>query len=47
MARTAEAEWKGDLKGGSGRVKTGSGGYDGNYSFATRFADGKGTNPKS
>ena len=35
MARQAEAEWKGDLKGGTGRVKTGSGGYDGNYSFAT------------
>jgi lipoyl-dependent peroxiredoxin len=46
MARTAEAEWKGDLKGGSGRVKTGSGGYDGNYSFATRFEDGAGANPE-
>ena len=46
MARQAEAEWKGDLKGGNGRVKTGSGGYEGNYSFATRFEDGKGANPE-
>ena len=46
MARQAEAEWKGDLKGGSGRVKTGSGGYDGNYSFATRFENGAGANPE-
>ena len=46
MARTAEAEWKGELKSGSGRVKTGSGGYDGNYSFATRFENGAGANPE-
>jgi osmotically inducible protein OsmC len=42
MARQAEAEWKGDLKGGSGRVKLGSGAYEGNYSFATRFENGAG-----
>ena len=46
MARQAEAEWKGDLKGGSGHVKTGSGGYEGNYSFATRFENGTGANPE-
>ena len=46
MARQAEAEWKGDLKGGSGHVKTGSGGYEGNYSFATRFENGAGANPE-
>ena len=46
MARQAEAEWKGDLKGGSGHVKTGSGGYDGNYSFATRLENGAGANPE-
>ena len=46
MARQATAEWKGDLKGGSGHVKTGSGAYEGNYSFTTRFGDGKGTNPE-
>lgn len=46
MARTAEAEWKGDLKGGSGRVKLGSGAYEGDYSFHSRFEDGKGANPE-
>jgi osmotically inducible protein OsmC len=46
MARTAEAEWKGDLKGGNGRVKLGSGAYEGDYSFHSRFEDGKGANPE-
>jgi osmotically inducible protein OsmC len=46
MARTAEAEWKGDLKGGGGRVKTGSGGYEGNYSFASRIENGAGATPE-
>ena len=46
MARQAEAEWKGDLKGGSGRVKLGSGAYEGNYSFTSRFEDGAGANPE-
>jgi osmotically inducible protein OsmC len=46
MARQAEAEWKGDLKGGSGTVKTGSGAYEGNYSFSTRFEDKPGANPE-
>jgi lipoyl-dependent peroxiredoxin len=46
MARQAEAEWKGDLKGGGGRVKLGSGAYEGAYSFATRFEDGAGANPE-
>jgi len=46
MARQAEAEWKGDLKGGSGRVKLGSGAFEGNYSFASRFEDGAGANPE-
>ena len=46
MARTAEAEWKGDLKGGNGRVKTGSGAYEGDYSFTTRFEDKPGANPE-
>ena len=45
-ARQATAEWKGDLKGGSGHVKTGSGGYEGNYSFTTRFENGAGANPE-
>lgn len=46
MARTADAEWKGDLKGGSGRVKLGSGAFEGDYSFASRFENGAGANPE-
>lgn len=46
MARQAEAEWKGDLKGGGGRIKLGSGAFEGDYSFKSRFEDGKGANPE-
>ena len=46
MARTATAEWKGDLMGGSGKVALGSGAYEGTYSFATRFEDKPGANPE-
>lgn len=42
--RKAEAEWKGNLREGSGRVKFGA--FDGAYSFASRFESGKGTNPE-
>jgi lipoyl-dependent peroxiredoxin len=45
-ARKAEAEWRGNLREGSGRVKLGSGAFEGNYSFASRFESGKGTNPE-
>ena len=44
--RTAEAEWKGNLKQGSGRMRTGSGGCEGAYSFGTRFEEASGTNPE-
>ena len=33
--RTAEAEWKGNLSQGSGRMKTQTGSYEGAYSFAS------------
>jgi len=46
MARQATAAWKGDLKGGSGHVKLGSGAYEGDYSFSTRFEDKPGANPE-
>jgi len=46
VQRTAEAEWKGGLQDGSGRMKLGSGAYDGPYSFKSRFEDGAGTNPE-
>lgn len=44
--RNAEAQWTGGLKDGKGTVKLGSGAFEGNYSFSTRFEDGKGTNPE-
>src|SRR5262245_39616664 len=44
--RSAEGTWEGDLKAGKGRVKLGSGAFEGPYSFVSRFEDGKGTNPE-
>ncbi len=44
--RYAEAEWKGNLMEGSGKMKLGSGTYDGPFSFKSRMADGAGTNPE-
>jgi osmotically inducible protein OsmC len=46
MFRTSEAEWKGNLKQGGGTVKLGSGAFEGQYSFVSRFESGKGTNPE-
>lgn len=46
MSRQATAEWKGDLKAGSGHVKFGSGAYEGEYSFTSRFEDKAGANPE-
>ena len=43
----AEAEWKGNLVQGSGRLKVGSGAFDGPYSFKSRFEEGQSaTNPE-
>jgi osmotically inducible protein OsmC len=44
--RNANAVWEGDLKGGKGTMKLGSGAYEGAYSFASRFESGTGTNPE-
>jgi lipoyl-dependent peroxiredoxin len=44
--RRASAEWRGDLPGGSGTLKTESGAVEGAYSFASRFQEGTGTNPE-
>jgi osmotically inducible protein OsmC len=44
--RNAEAVWEGDLKGGKGNMKLGSGAYSGAYSFQSRFESGAGTNPE-
>ena len=44
--RTASAVWEGTLREGNGRVKLGSGAFEGKYSFVSRFEDGAGTNPE-
>jgi osmotically inducible protein OsmC len=44
--RSAEATWDGNLKEGKGTMKFAGGGYEGAYSFASRFESGKGTNPE-
>src|SRR5947199_9289089 len=47
MKRNASAVWNGGLKDGHGRISTQSGVLsDTQYSFSTRFEDGKGTNPE-
>lgn len=44
--RTASARWQGNLTEGSGTIRTGKGGLEGNYSFKSRFEEGAGTNPE-
>jgi osmotically inducible protein OsmC len=47
MKRSATAMWNGDLKSGKGTISTDSGVLSNSqYSFATRFEQGKGTNPE-
>ncbi|HLU07214.1 MAG TPA: OsmC family protein [Woeseiaceae bacterium] len=47
MKRNASAVWSGGIKDGKGRLSTDSGVLDDTqYSFSTRFEDGKGTNPE-
>lgn len=47
MKRSASAMWNGDLKSGNGTISTDSGVLTNTqYSFATRFEDGAGTNPE-
>ena len=45
MPSKGTAQWKGDLKGGSGTFKAGDD-ITGNYSFKSRFEDGEGANPE-
>ena len=44
--RKAEAEWQGKVTDGNGHMKFGSGAFDGPFSFQSRMADGRGTNPE-
>ena len=44
--RSSEAEWHGSLREGHGHMRVGKTGFDGEFSFASRFESGKGTNPE-
>jgi osmotically inducible protein OsmC len=46
IKRKANAVWKGDLKTGQGTMSMESGAFEGQYSFSSRFEEGKGTNPE-
>jgi osmotically inducible protein OsmC len=47
IRRTAEAVWRGNLRGGNGHIASSSGVLkDTPYSFGTRFEDEPGTNPE-
>jgi len=46
ITRRSSAVWEGSLREGRGRMKVGSGAYEGPYSFASRFEQGPGTNPE-
>lgn len=48
MARTTKAEalWHGNLKEGSGTMKLPYSGYEGPFTYASRFGSGEGSNPE-
>ncbi len=45
LSRKANAVWEGDLKGGKGIMRFP--GFEGPYTYLSRFADGTGTNPET
>lgn len=45
-ARSSSAVWQGTLKEGNGVMSLGSGMFEGPFTRASRFEDGKGTNPE-
>jgi len=46
MAATGHAKWTGGIESGQGTVVSGTRSLEGTYSAASRFGDGKGTNPE-
>jgi osmotically inducible protein OsmC len=46
MPAKGHAQWKGDVKGGSGTFTAGDGSISGDFSFKSRFEDGPGANPE-
>jgi osmotically inducible protein OsmC len=45
-ARKSTAHWEGSFKDGGGTVALGSGAFEGQYGYRSRFEDGPGTNPE-
>ena len=46
LIRTAEAAWEGAFRDGRGKMKLGSGAFEGDFSYHTRMENGPGTNPE-
>lgn len=44
--RNASARWEGTIQEGQGRMRLGSGAYEGAYSFGSRMQEAAGTNPE-
>jgi osmotically inducible protein OsmC len=44
--RQGEAQWRGTLKSGNGRLRLQSGAFEGAYSYPSRFENAVGTNPE-
>ncbi|MDW7761205.1 MAG: OsmC family protein [Acidobacteriota bacterium] len=44
--RNAEAVWEGGLRDGRGKLKLGSGAFEGPYTYQSRFEEEAGTNPE-
>ena len=44
--RNASAVWNGTLKEGNGSMRAGSGAFDVDFTYATRFEESPGTNPE-
>ena len=44
--RNAKARWEGGLPEGRGSLGLGSGAFEGQYSYGSRFEEGRGTNPE-
>ncbi|HKK67460.1 MAG TPA: OsmC family protein [Bacteroidales bacterium] len=42
----SSAKWNGNLPEGNGKMIVGGGAWEGNFSFKSRFEDGKGTSPE-
>jgi osmotically inducible protein OsmC len=46
LTQRAEAAWHGTFREGEGKMRLGSGAFEGGYSYRSRMEDGPGTNPE-